>query len=135
MFFLYYGGLKIVEMFNQIGFDVMMLGNYEFDCGDDYLGEFFDNLIFFIVSVNIKFDYVVLNKIIKFFYYFEQYELVVIGVMIEIMLGIVNFGLGMMFEDFVKSVQEMIDYLRGELGVKRIVVLIYIGYEEDQRFV
>ncbi|KAK4640002.1 hypothetical protein QC761_611250 [Podospora bellae-mahoneyi] len=133
MFFSYYGGSKIAETLNQIGFDAMTLGNHEFDRGDDHLGEFLDNLTFPIVSANIKSDHAVLNKTIKPFHYFEQYELAVIGVTTETTPGIANPGPGTTFEDPVKSVQETIDYLRGELGVKRIAALTHIGYEEDQR--
>jgi len=40
MYFQYYGGEKIGETINQLGFDAFVLGNHEFDRGDDYLAEF-----------------------------------------------------------------------------------------------
>ena len=40
LFYSYYGGEKIAETLNQLGFDGMTLGNHEFDGGDDMLGEF-----------------------------------------------------------------------------------------------
>ena len=40
MYFQYYGGEKIGETINQLGFDAFVLGNHEFDRGDDYLAQF-----------------------------------------------------------------------------------------------
>lgn len=40
LFYSYYGGEKIAETINQLGFDGMTLGNHEFDGGDDMLGAF-----------------------------------------------------------------------------------------------
>jgi 5'-nucleotidase len=38
LFYTYYGGEKIAEALNDMGFDLMTLGNHEFDRGDDQLG-------------------------------------------------------------------------------------------------
>lgn len=44
LFYTYYGGEKIAETLNQLGFDGMTLGNHEFDGGDDMLGAFLVSL-------------------------------------------------------------------------------------------
>ncbi|KAK4164047.1 Metallo-dependent phosphatase-like protein [Cladorrhinum sp. PSN259] len=133
MFFSYYGGEKIAETLNQIGFDAMTLGNHEFDRGDDHLGEFLSNLTFPIVSANIQSTQPALNKTIKPFHIFEQYELAVIGVTTETTPGISSPGPGTTFSDPVAAVQNTIDYIRANTNIKRIAAITHIGYEEDQR--
>ena len=43
LYFSYYGGEKIAETINQLGFDTFVLGNHEFDRGDDHLAQFVRN--------------------------------------------------------------------------------------------
>lgn len=133
MFFSYYGGEKIAETLNEIGFDAMTLGNHEFDKGDDHLGEFLNNLTFPIVSANIFSTHPMLNKTIKPFHIFEQYELAVIGVTTETTPGISNPGKGTTFTDPVAAVQNTIDYIKATTSIKRIAAITHIGYDEDQR--
>jgi len=40
LYFSYYGGEKIAETINQLGFDALVLGNHEFDRGEDHLTQF-----------------------------------------------------------------------------------------------
>jgi 2',3'-cyclic-nucleotide 2'-phosphodiesterase (5'-nucleotidase family) len=47
LFYSYYGGEKITETLNQLGFDAMTLGNHEFDRGDDYVAGFVSTLPYF----------------------------------------------------------------------------------------
>ncbi|KAK4184962.1 Metallo-dependent phosphatase-like protein [Podospora australis] len=133
MFFSYYGGEKIAETLNQIGFDAMTLGNHEFDKGDDHLGEFLNNLTFPIVSANVFSTHPALNKTIKPFHIFKQYELAVIGVTTETTPGISSPGEGTTFTDPVKAVQDTVDFIRQTTNIKRIAAITHIGYEEDQR--
>lgn len=133
MFFSFYGGEKIAETLNQIGFDAMTLGNHEFDSGDDHLGEFIENLTFPIVSANIFSDHAVLNRTIKPFHIFPQYDLAVIGVTTETTPGISSPGKGTTFTDPVAAVQDTIDFIRSTTSITRLAALTHIGYEEDQR--
>jgi 5'-nucleotidase len=133
MFFSFYGGEKIAEALNQIGFDAMTLGNHEFDRGDDHLGEFLENLTFPIVSANIFSDHPVLNRTIKPFHIFPQYELAVIGVTTETTPGISSPGKGTTFTDPVQAVQNTVDLIRSTTNITRIAAITHIGYEEDQR--
>ncbi|KAK4223431.1 putative 5'-nucleotidase precursor [Podospora fimiseda] len=133
MFFSYYGGEKIAQTLNEIGFDAMTLGNHEFDKGDDHLGEFLSNLTFPIVSANIQSSHPVLNKTIKPFHIFEEYQLAVIGVTTETTPGISSPGPDTKFSDPIEAVQNTIDFIRSTTNIKRIAALTHIGYEEDQR--
>ncbi|PBP15406.1 putative 5`-nucleotidase protein [Diplocarpon rosae] len=79
-FYTYYGSEKIAETLNEMGFDIMTLGNHEFDNGPAPLADFLTNLTFPIISANVHSNHSILNATIKPFHIFPQYELAVIGV-------------------------------------------------------
>ncbi|KAL2261564.1 hypothetical protein VTK26DRAFT_3871 [Humicola hyalothermophila] len=133
MFFSFYGGEKIAETLNQIGFDAMTLGNHEFDKGDDHLGEFLENLTFPIVCANIVSSHPALNRTIKPFHIFPEYDLAVIGVTTETTPGISSPGEGTTFTDAIAAVQNTVDLIRSTTNITRLVALTHIGYEEDER--
>lgn len=133
LFYSYYGGEKIAETLNQLGFDGMTLGNHEFDGGDDKLGAFLENLTFPIISANIQSSHPALNKTIKPFHIYEQYDLAVIGVTTETTPGISRPSNLTTFSDSVKAVQDTIDHIRATTDIKRIAALTHIGYDEDKR--
>ncbi|KAI1653994.1 Metallo-dependent phosphatase [Daldinia decipiens] len=133
LFYSFYGGEKIAETLNQLGFDAMTLGNHEFDGGDDKLGDFLKNLTFPIISANIISDNEKLNSTIKPYHIFEQYQLAVIGVTTETTAGISNPGDGTKFTDAITAVQASIDEIRSTTNITRIAAITHIGYEEDKR--
>jgi 5'-nucleotidase len=133
MFFSFYGGEKIADTLNQMGFDAMTLGNHEFDRGDDYLGEFLDNLTFPIVSANIASTHPVLNRTIKPFHIFPQHNLALIGVTTETTPDISSPGKGTTFTDSIIAVQNTIDLIHATTNITRLAAITHIGYEEDQR--
>ncbi|KAJ2905224.1 hypothetical protein MKZ38_005926 [Zalerion maritima] len=132
LFYSFYKGEKIGDTINQLGFDGMTIGNHEFDDGDDTLGEFLQNLTFPIISANIVSDHEVLNKTIKPYHIYEEYELAVIGVTTETTASISNPGKGTTFTDAIEAVQNTVDYIRENTNITRIVALTHIGYDEDQ---
>ncbi|KAI2607867.1 Metallo-dependent phosphatase [Hypoxylon sp. NC1633] len=133
LFYTFYGGEKIADTLNQMGFDAMTLGNHEFDGGDEPLGDFLKNLTFPIVSANIVSDNDKLNSTILPYYIFDEYQLAVIGVTTETTAGISNPGKGTMFTDAIAAVQASVDEIRGTTNITRIAAITHIGYEEDQR--
>ncbi|KAI0536167.1 5'-nucleotidase [Xylaria digitata] len=133
LFYSFYGGEKIAETLNQIGFDAMTLGNHEWDRGDDDLGDFLKNLTFPIVSANIVSDNEKLNSTIKPYHIFEKYGLAVIGVTTETVPSISSPGKGTKFTDVVAAVQASIDEIRSTTNVTHIAAITHIGYEEDKR--
>lgn len=132
LFYTYYGGEKIAETINQLGFDGMTLGNQEFDGGDDMLGEFLENLTFPIISANIQSNHTVLNKTIKPFHIYEEFQLAVIGVTTDMTPGISKPGDGTTFLDPIEAVQNTVDLIRSTTNITRIAAITHIGYEEDQ---
>ena len=133
MFFSFYGGEKIAETLNQMGFDGMTIGNHEFDKGDEHLGEFLENLTFPIISANIFSDNEKLNRTIKPFHIYEEYQLAVIGATTETTPSISSPGEGTIFTDVTKAVQNTVDLIRSTTNITRIAAITHIGYAEDQR--
>ncbi|KAI1145189.1 Metallo-dependent phosphatase-like protein [Nemania diffusa] len=133
LFYTFYGGEKIAETLNQIGFDAMTLGNHEWDAGDDKLGDFLQNLTFPIVSANVVSDNEKLNSTIKPYHIFSEHSLAIIGVTTETVPSISSPGKGTKFTDVVAAVQASIDTIRRTTNVTRIAAITHIGYEEDRR--
>ncbi|KAL2062348.1 hypothetical protein VTL71DRAFT_6614 [Oculimacula yallundae] len=133
LFYSYYGGEKIAETLNQMGFDGMTLGNHEFDGGPDKLGDFLSNLTFPIISANIHSNHSVLNATIKPFHIYPQYQLAVIGVTTEDTPSISSPGPGTTFSNVTEAVQNTIDLIRSTTNITRIAAITHIGYEEDQK--
>ncbi|ORY10933.1 Metallo-dependent phosphatase-like protein [Clohesyomyces aquaticus] len=132
LFYTYYGGEKIAETINQLGFDAMTLGNHEFDGGDEELGQFLENLTFPIVSANIHSENEKLNKTIKPFHIFEEYQLAIIGVTTETTPSISSPGETTTFSNAVEAVQQTVNHIRSTTNINRIAAITHIGYDEDQ---
>ncbi|KAH9213824.1 5'-nucleotidase [Leptodontidium sp. 2 PMI_412] len=133
LFYSYYGGEKIAETLNQMGFDGMTLGNHEFDAGPEKLGAFLSNLTFPIISANIQSNNSILNATIKPFHIYPQYELAVIGVTTEDTPSISSPGAGTTFSNVTEAVQNTIDLIKSTTNITRIAAITHIGYEEDQK--
>ncbi|KAI0828740.1 Metallo-dependent phosphatase [Hypoxylon sp. FL0890] len=133
MFYTFYGGEKIADTLNRLGFDAMTLGNHEFDGGDDQLGDFIKNLTFPVISANIVSDNEKLNSTIKPYHIFEKYQLAVIGVTTEETADTSNPGEGTKFTDAIAAVQASIDEIRSTTNITRITAITHIGYEQDKR--
>lgn len=132
LFYSFYGGEKIAETINALKFDAMTLGNHEWDGGDEKLGEFLMNLTFPIVSCNVKSEVESLNKTIKNYHIFDDYELAVIGATTTTTPSISSVGKTTTFLDPIEEIQKSVWEIRNETDIKRIVVLSHLGYEEDQ---
>ncbi|CAM1502710.1 Fc.00g074860.m01.CDS01 [Cosmosporella sp. VM-42] len=133
LFYSFYGGEKIAETINQLGFDAMTLGNHEWDGGDEKLGEFLMNLTFPIVSCNVKSEYEGLNKTIKNYHIFKEHDLAVIGVTTDTTPSISSVGNKTTFLDPITEVQRSVWEIRNTTDIKRIVALTHIGYDIDQK--
>lgn len=134
LFFSYYqGGWKIAETINRMGFDAMTLGNHEFDLGDKALGAFLENITIPVISANIHSTDPILNKTIKPYKIFDEYQLAVVGVTTDTTPSISSPGEGTTFDDPIKAVQNTVDHIRATTNIKRIAAITHIGYDEDQR--
>lgn len=117
---------------NQLGFDGMTLRNHEFDGGDDNLGALLENLTFPIISANTQSNHPVLNRTIKPFHIYDDYQLAVIGVTTDTTPGISSPGDGTRFSDPIDAVQNTVDLIRSTTNISRIAAITHIGYEGDQ---
>lgn len=133
LFYSFYGGEKIAETLNQMGFDGMTLGNHEWDHGSPFLGDFLENLTFPIISANIVSDNEKLNKTIKPYHIYEEYQLAVIGATTDTTPSISSPGKGTVFSDPIVAVQNTVDLIRSTTNITRIAAITHIGYEVDQR--
>ncbi|GAB0133541.1 hypothetical protein EsDP_00001948 [Epichloe bromicola] len=134
LFYTFYGGDKIAETINRLGFDAMTLGNHEWDGGDDKLGRFLKKLAFPVVSCNVKSTNKDLNETIKNYHVFEKHELAVIGATTETTPDIANVSRATTtFLDPIPEIQKAIYQIRNTTKVKRIVALTHLGYDVDQK--
>ncbi|KAF9265140.1 Metallo-dependent phosphatase [Marasmius fiardii PR-910] len=132
LFFTFYGGEKIAETINQMGFDAFVPGNHEWDRGDDYLATFLNNLTFPAVCANVQTNNTALDKAMAPYHIFEKQQLAVIGVTTQTTSFISSPGKGTQFLDPIKAVQDTADHIRGNTDVKRIVAMTHIGYDLDK---
>jgi 5'-nucleotidase len=133
LFYSFYGPEKIAITVNDLKFDVMTLGNHEWDGGDDQLGRFLDNLTFPVVSANVKSEHKLLKKHIKPYHVFEDKNLAVIGATTEETPSISDVGEKTKFLDPIESVQNAVKEIREKhKDVKYIVLLSHLGYDVDQ---
>jgi 5'-nucleotidase len=133
MFYSYYGGEKIAEVLNDLEFDIMTLGNHEWDGGETKLGAFLSNLTFPIVSSNVKSENPALKPHIKSYQVWEDKNLAIIGATSADTPSISSVGNQTTFEDPIKTIQEAVYEIRNNTKVKYIVALTHIGYDVDQK--
>lgn len=123
-------GSADADVLNPLGFDAMTIGNHEFDDGNAHLAEFIGMLHFPVLSSNVippkgnalegKFSPCIIKNSIG-----------IIGVTtVRKALHSSSPDAGTVFKDETESVQKYINELKAH-GIKRIIVLSHIGYEND----
>jgi 5'-nucleotidase len=133
LFYSFYGPEKISEAVNLLGYDIMTLGNHEWDGGDEELGLFLNNLTYPVVSANVKSEYENLRDNIKPYHIFEEYGIAVIGATTETTPSISSVGELTTFLDPIPAIQNAVYEIRNTTDIKRIVALTHLGYDVDQR--
>ncbi|MFY9221248.1 MAG: metallophosphatase [Blastocatellia bacterium] len=129
----YHGELEIKSM-SAIGYDIVTLGNHDFDEGVDSLVKALQHAKFDIVSVN----YDVSNSALKDFvkpYVIRKLSGIKVGVL---GLGIDFDGLvvadkhiGVSYQDPIKPARAVVDELRNKHNVDLIVAASHLGYKYD----
>jgi 5'-nucleotidase len=133
LFFNLYGGDKSAEAMNSLGYDVMTVGNHEFDTGLDKFAGFIDKLNFPVVSSNLGLQGTPLETKVQPYVILEKYNLGVIGyitkttpqIVSSLMLGAVT------VVDPIETVQKAVDELKAK-GINRIICVSHNGYTLDQ---
>ncbi|RPI94803.1 MAG: multifunctional 2',3'-cyclic-nucleotide 2'-phosphodiesterase/5'-nucleotidase/3'-nucleotidase, partial [Chloroflexi bacterium] len=130
-----YFGHDNAQVMNLLGYDVMTLGNHEFDNGDDVLSLFVDALEFPVVNANIDFSgNATLSKSIVPFAVLEVSgeSIGVTGLITPDTPSISSPGEELVFsEDLVGTAQAAIDELIAQ-DINKIVLLTHIGIEVDK---
>ncbi|RKP26890.1 Metallo-dependent phosphatase-like protein, partial [Syncephalis pseudoplumigaleata] len=130
-FYTYTKGAISAKVMNYIGYDLMTIGNHEFDEGPEHLAKFFQELRFPKVCANANFRGVPeLDDQVRPYHIFKEHSLAVIGYITKATGYISSAGPLVSFGDPAPAVQRVIDRLRSK-GIKRIIALSHNGYEED----
>ncbi len=133
LFYTLFKGDVLNETMNYLGYDVMTIGNHEFDDGPTVLADFIDGAAFPIVSTNIDVTaepalngklapYVVVER--------DGHEVGIVGLTTPETSNISSPGPNVVFNDPVTSLQAAVDALKAQ-DVNKIIALTHLGYEAD----
>lgn len=129
-------GLPIIELMNRVGYDVVTLGNHEFDFGQAHLGRILDEYVDFeVVCANIESDttsfkpvapYTILER--------EGVKIGLVGVITNYEGGGTPAGnkssyVGLRFSDPQQAAVRAAEELRGKVDV--LILLSHMGHDRD----
>lgn len=134
LFYTQYKGEAAVELMNMTGFDVMTIGNHEFDDGPQGLLKFLNKAEFPVVSANTMADqdsvlyekyptHAIFNK--------DGEKVAVIGALAEDTDETSSPGDNISFQDTAAAVQPLVDRLEAE-GINKIILLSHLGLPRDR---
>jgi 5'-nucleotidase len=128
-----YKGAAEAEMMEKIGFDVMAVGNHEFDDGPDALAEFLDKVTFPMISGNLDLSRSnLLNGRVKNHVVLEVggERIGIISVLATDTVETSSPGPDVLFQDEIDSLRADVDALTAE-GVTKIIALNHVGLPKD----
>lgn len=136
-YFNMFGGELEIKAMNQLGYDVVTLGNHEFDNGVEFLSKMLQGAKFDIVSAN----YDVSNTILK-----NQIKPYVIKNINGIKVGIIGLNVrpnglisdknfeGIRFLNPIEEVNHYAKILKEDEKVDLVIALSHLGYQSDSQF-
>ncbi len=135
LFFMTYSGAVAAEMMNEIGFDVMSVGNHEFNLGDGALANLADTVSFPVVSGNLDVsgsnelagkigDTLILER--------GGERIGIVSALATDTKELSSPSEAVMFKDEIESIKEDVAALQAE-GVDKILAITHVGYNLDQR--
>lgn len=136
-YFNMFKGRLEVEAYNLMGYNVVTLGNHEFDCGIDTLVARIGEMDFSVVCANYDFGETPLASLIKPYVVIEQngWRVGVIGVSINPEGLVMQSNIeGVVYEDPVEVVNCYAKLLREDLSCDYVVVLSHLGLHDDTIF-
>jgi len=134
LFHVQHRGQDSVQLMNQLGFDVMVLGNHEFNDGSEILGAFIEGLDMPVITANVDFSE---DPILA--------DLVTPSVVLEVggeQIGVIGLVApetevlskpsdALVFDyDLVAVTQAQVDALSAE-GIDKIILLSHVGFSVD----
>ena len=129
-FFTFYKGRIEVELMNRAGYDVVTLGNHEFDNGVDSLAMILQKAKFDIVCANMDFSQSALKGMIKPYVVMEKdgVKVGIFGLIVELK-GLVSDDktAGVVWKDPIEIAKTMVKTLKEEHECDIIVALSHLG--------
>ena len=134
LFFNQYKGQAARELMNDMGYQVMTLGNHEFDSGPDVLTAFVEQVNFPIISANLEIaPDMGLASLVKPWVVLEVggEKVGVFGLITEELATMSSPGPNIKTTDVVEAATKAVAELEAE-GVNKIIALTHIGYLADK---
>lgn len=136
-YFNMFGGELEVKAMNQLGYDVVTLGNHEFDNGVDFLANMLKNAKFDVVSANYDVSNTALKNTVKP-YVIKNVNGIKVGI---IGLNVRPNGLisdknfeGIRFLNPIEEVNHYARILKEDEKVDMVIALSHLGYQSDSQF-
>lgn len=130
-YFTVFKGDLEVQVMNELGYEVVTLGNHEFDNGLDELARRLRNAKYTTVCANYDFTDTPLKDIIKPYVVIERggLKIGIFGITTDLKTLVAKQNIkGMVYEDAYEVTDAMALKLRKELGCDLVIVLTHIGY-------
>ena len=135
LFFMTYSGAAAAEMMNEIGFDVMAVGNHEFNLGDEPLAAFIDTVNHPVLGGNLSIgeasplsgkmgDTLVLER--------GGERIGFVSVVATDTKELSSPSDAVTFNDAIESLKEDVAALEAD-GVDKIIAITHVGYNLDQQ--
>jgi len=134
LFYTTYKGAEVAEFMNWIGFDVMAVGNHEFDDGPEGLAGLIDKVEFPVISGNLDLSQSnLLNGKVQNHVVLEVggEKVAIISVLATDTVDTASPGPNVIFQDEIESLKADVAALQAE-GVTKIIALNHVGYIKDQ---
>ncbi|HML23806.1 MAG TPA: 5'-nucleotidase C-terminal domain-containing protein [Aggregatilinea sp.] len=134
LFHSYYKGQDQVQIMNLMGYDVMSLGNHEFDHGDETLAEFIQGADFPVVTANVEFAGSPLDGLVDPYTILDVNgeQIGVIGLLTVDTTHKSNPSDALVFsDDYAGIAQQYVDELTGQ-GINKIILLTHEGLGLDE---
>ncbi|KAI8924768.1 Metallo-dependent phosphatase-like protein [Entophlyctis helioformis] len=133
LFYNIFGGSPSVEFMNDLKYDVMSLGNHEFDSGLAPIESFIKNVTFPVLASNIDFKTApsLYKAGVRPYTVIKKYSLGIVGYITNTTADITLGAKNIKFSDPAAPVQFYVDALR-KAGVKRVICVSHNGYNEDK---
>lgn len=129
------GGDIEIDVLNSLGFDVVTLGNHEFDNGMDELSRRLKNLKADVVCANYNFTGTPLGDIVKPYTIVKKAgkKIAVVGVLTDIM-SVVDKSIAMQlqYQEPAEVINSLAAYLKKDKGCDMVICLSHLGYGEDR---
>ena len=128
------GGNIEIDVMNALGFDVVTLGNHEFDNGVDELARRLKNLKAEVVCANYDFSETVLDGLVNPYTIVKKAgkKIAVLGLLTDIM-SVVDRSIAtqLQYQEPSVVVNELAAYLKDEKDCDMVICLSHLGFGED----